>query len=107
MALRLKSKVENHIGGAKGADFLLGKKTLEREGEKIKKFKLLSLIYGIPSVRIRQAKYESSSTRRGLRVGTKNVGFRLGSNRGVREIKGFGSRKYPWDFLGRLLRSKR
>ena len=35
----------------------------ERQGEK--KFKLLSSIYGVSSVGIRQAKNESSSTRRG------------------------------------------
>ena len=43
-----------------------------REGEKKKrkkKSKLLSSIYGVPSVLICWAKNESSSTRRGLRVG--------------------------------------
>ena len=104
-SLRLKLKVSYWKG--KRVDFLLGKKTVEREEEKIKKPKLLFSIYGVPSVEIRQAKNESSSTRRGLRVGTENTGFHLGFKRGVREIKGFEFRKCPRDFLEFLLRSKR
>ena len=52
----------------------------EREGErkKKKKIKLLSSIYGVPSVGIHRAKNESSSTRRGLCVGTENMGFHQG-----------------------------
>ena len=38
-------------------------------------YKLLSLIHRVSIVRIRRAKNESSSTRRGLRVSTKNTGF--------------------------------
>ena len=60
------------IFGQKRIDFLLVKNVREREK---KKSKLLSSIYGIPSVGISRAKSESSSTRRGLRVGTKNEGF--------------------------------
>ena len=37
---------------------------------------LLFLIHGVSTFGIRQAKNESSSTRRGLRVSTKNTGFR-------------------------------
>ena len=65
----------------------------ERKGEKKemrnKKFKLLSSIHRVPSVGIRRAKNESSSTRRGLHVGTENTRFHRGFKRGVREIKGF------------------
>ena len=43
----------------------------ERKGA----FKLISSILGVPSIGIRRAKSESSSTRRGLRVGTKKEGF--------------------------------
>ena len=44
--------------------------------------RLLSSIYGVLSVRIRLAKSESSSTRRGLRVGTKKNGFHQRSKGG-------------------------
>ena len=37
---------------------------------------LVSLIYVVSTVGIRRAKNESSSTRRGLHVSTKNTGFR-------------------------------
>ena len=80
----------------------------EREGEKKKKkkkSKLLSSIYGVLSVGIHRPKNESSSTRRGLHMGTKNTGFPRGFKRGVREIKGFGFRKCPREFLEFLLRS--
>ena len=70
-SLRLKSKVEIQIGGGKEQIFYWEKKTVEREGEKRKKFKLLSSIYGVSSFGIRWAKNESSYTRRGLHVGTK------------------------------------
>ena len=76
----------------------------KREREKTK---LFSSIYGVSSVGIRWAKNESSSTQRGLNVGTKNTGFRQGFKRGVREIKGVGFWKCPQDFLEFLLRSKR
>ena len=47
-----------------------------KEGEKEREhFNLLSSIPGVPSVGIRRAKSESSSTRRGLHVGTKKEGF--------------------------------
>ena len=47
-----------------------------REREKKKKAsKLLSLILGVPPIGICQAKSESSSTQRGLRVHTKNKEF--------------------------------
>ena len=71
------------------------------------KFKLLSSIHGVLSVGICRAKNKSSSTRLGLRVGTKNMRFRGGFKRGVREIKGFGFKKCPQNFLEFLLRSKR
>ena len=48
----------------------------ERERKKKKKSKLLSSIYGVSPIEIRWAKNESSSTRRGLRMGTENTGFR-------------------------------
>ena len=54
-----------------------------------------------------RAKNESSSTRRGLRMGIENTGFRRGLKQGVQKIKGFGFRKCPRDFLEFLLRSKR
>ena len=54
-----------------------------KEGEKEREHSnLLSPIPGVPSVRIRRAKSESSSTRRGLRVGTKKEGFHLRSKGG-------------------------
>ena len=79
----------------------------EREKEKKKETKLLSSIYRVLSVEISWVKNESSSTRQGLRVGTENMGFRRGFKQVVREIKGFGFRKCPWDFLEFLLSSKR
>ena len=50
---------------------------------------LLSSILGVPLVRIRQAKNQSSSTLRELHVGTRNKGFRQRFERRVREIGGF------------------
>ena len=44
----------------------------EKKKEKIENSKLLSSIYGVLLVGIRRAESESSSTRRGLCVGTKN-----------------------------------
>ena len=85
---------------------MLSGRERERRREK-KQSKLLSSIHGVPSVGICRAKNESSFTRRGLRVDTENTGFRRGFKRGVREIKGFGFRKCPRDFLEFLLRSKR
>ena len=78
--------------------FFVGKKKQKRreskEGEKeIKHSNLLPPIPRVPSVGIHRAKSESSSTRQGLRVGTKNTRFHRGLNRGVREVKGFGFRK--------------
>ena len=43
--------------------------------KKKRAFKLLSSIRGVSPVGIRQAKSESSSSQRGLRVCTKNEGF--------------------------------
>ena len=78
-SLRLKSKVENHIGGGKGADFLVEKKNRREKGREKKELsRLLSSIYGVPSVGIYRAKNESSSTRRGLRVDTESTGFHRG-----------------------------
>ena len=79
----------------------------ERERERERELKLLSTIYRDRLVGIRWGKNESSSTRRGLRVRTENIGFRRGFKQGVREIKGFGFMKCPRDFLKFLLRSKR
>ena len=81
--------------------FPIGEKTLEREMEKLQ---LLSTIYGDQLVGIRRAKNEISSTQRGLRVGTKNVGFHQrskGGDFGKSRISGYGG------FLPVLLRSKR
>ena len=84
---------------------MLGKqKTVEKEGEKRKKSKLLSLMYVVLSIGIRRAKNESSSIRRGPHVGTENMGFHRGFKRGVWEIKGFKFRKCPQDFIEFLLR---
>ena len=66
----------------------------ERERKKKKeKSKLLSLIYGVSSIRIRRAKSESSSTRRGLRVGIKKERFH-------RRSKGGDFRKSKFSGLG-------
>ena len=46
----------------------------ERERERV--LQLLSTIYEDRVVGVRRAKNEISSTRRGLRVGTKHTGFR-------------------------------
>ena len=109
-----KKRRRKTVWGRKWADFLLGRKEKNtrrvREGGKRKrkiKSKLLSSIHGVPSVRIRRDKNESSSTRRGLRVGIENTGFYREFKRGVREIKGLGFRKCPRDFLEFLLHSKR
>ena len=67
----------------------------------------LSSSHGVPSVGIRRAKNGSSSTRRELCVGTEIKGFHRRFKRGVREIKGFGFRKCPSDFLDFLLLSKK
>ena len=72
------------------------KRPVEREGEKRKKLKLLSSIYGVPSVGIRRVKNESSSTRRWLHVSTKKEGFHLRS-------KGGDFRKSKFSGLGGVL----
>ena len=94
-SLRLKSKVENHIEEGREKMFLLEKKTIEREGEKMRNQRLFSSIHGVPLVGICQTKNESSSTRRGLHVVTENKGFHLEFKQGVQEIKGFRFRKCP------------
>ena len=96
-------------GGGGGVENPFSVGTLERNRERERKRfpKLLSSIQGVPSVEIRRAKNESSSTLWGLRVGTENTGFRRGFKRGVREIKGFGFMKCPRDFLEFFLHSKR
>ena len=76
------------------------------KGERRERLQLLSTIYEDQLVGIRRAKNESSSTRRGLRVGTENMKFLRGFKQGVLEIKGFRFRKCPRDFLKFLLRSK-
>ena len=54
-----------------------------KEGEKEREhFNLLSPILGVPLIGIRRAKSGSSSTRRGLRVGTKKEGFHRRSKGG-------------------------
>ena len=55
--------------------------------------KLLSTIYGVPSIGIRWANNESSSHRRGLRVGTESARFRRGPNEefGKSKVSGLGS----------------
>ena len=88
-----------------------------REGEKkeiksqnfsfqFEKSKLIFSIHGVSLVGIHRAKNESSSTRRGLSVGTENTRFHRGFKQGVQEIKGFGFRKCPRNFLDFLLHSK-
>ena len=86
--------------GKKGrSQFLLGGKREResKEGEKEREHSnLLSPIPGVLSVGIRRAKSESSSTRRGLRVGTKNEGFH-------RRSKGRDFRKSKFSGLGSVL----
>ena len=104
-SFNLRSKLEQK--GQKGKTdpiFLLLSKSERREKEEIQE--LPSKIYGIVSVELCRAKDESSSDRRGLRVGTENAVFLQGSKRGVWKIKGFRFRKCPRGFLGFLLRSK-
>ena len=48
----------------------------EREKGREKKSKFLSTIHGVSLVGIRLAKNQSSLSQRGLRMGTKNEGFR-------------------------------
>ena len=60
--------------------------------------RLLSLIYEVPSVGIHRANNKSSSTRRGLRVSTKNEGFH-------RRSKGRGFRKSNISGLGGVLKT--
>ena len=62
-------------------DIFAGGKNVS-EGEKERESNILSMIYGVPSVRIRQAKNQISSSRQGLRVGTKNEGFHQRSKEG-------------------------
>ena len=50
---------------------------------------LFSMIHKVPSVIIRRAKSKSSSTRRGLRVGTKNEEFHRRSKGGYFEKSNF------------------
>ena len=70
LSLKLKDKLDKSI--------LREEELTERERKwrGIEFSKLLFSIYGVLSIRIRQAKNESSFTRRGLRVVTKNMGFR-------------------------------
>ena len=68
-----------------------------KDGEKeIEHSNLLSPILGVPSVEIRRAKSESSSTRRGIRVGTKKKIFH-------RRSKGGDFRKSKFSGLGGVL----
>ena len=72
-------KGKQKISFGKGSPIFLNFERRERGREKKKKNQnLLSSIYGVPSVGIRWAKNENSSTQRGLRVGTENTGFRRG-----------------------------
>ena len=63
----IKGKKKSHLGwggGGVGSPIFLNFQCRERErARREKKSKLLSLIHGVPSVGIRQAKNESSSTR--------------------------------------------
>ena len=45
----------------------------ERERGREKKSKFISMIHKVPSIGIRQAKNQSSSSQQGLRVGTKKM----------------------------------
>ena len=80
----------------------------EEKGRKNKELpRLLSSIYEVPSVGIRRAKNESSYTRRGYAWVPKTRDFSKDSSEEFLEIKGFGFRKCPLDFLEFFLRSKR
>ena len=109
--LRIKLDKKKISFGQKLSRFSAGekKKTRREKGreKKNQKSKLLFSIHGVPLVGIRWAKNENSSTRRGLCVGTENIGFRRGFKLGIRETKSFWFKKCPRDFLVFLLRSKR
>ena len=64
-----------------------------RGGRESESIQLLSTIYKISSVGIRKAKNESSSHRRGLCVGTKNVNFVMDPSEefGKSMVSGLGS----------------
>ena len=80
----------------------------EEKGRENKELpRLLSSIYEVPSVGIRRAKNESSSTQRGYAWVPKTRDFTEDLSEEFREIKGFGFRKCPLDFLEFFLRSKR
>ena len=68
----------------------------ERERKRKKESKLLSSILGVPPVGIRQAKSESSSTRRGLHVckNRRRISPKI-QMRGFQEIKDFGLGRLP------------
>ena len=64
--------------------------------------------FSLRSMRFLRAKSKSSSTRRGLCVGTKNEGFRRRSKKiDLGEIEVIGLRRGSWDFLPFRLRFKR
>ena len=66
------------------------------------------LIHGVLIVGIRWAKNESSSTRRGLRVSTKNTGFHREFKYEVRKILSFSIFSYIYGILTvRICRTKR
>ena len=101
LRINLDKMLKSDLRGGKG-QISAGKKNKRREN-----LQLPSTIYKARLLGFRQAKNESSSTQRELRVGTESTRFLRGFKRGVREIKGFGFRKCPRDFLEFLLRSKR
>ena len=87
--------------------FLLFGHERGEERERERELQLLSTIYEDRLVEIRRAKNESSSTRRGLRMDIGNTGFHRGFKKRVWEIKDFGFRKCPRDFLEFLIHFKR
>ena len=72
LRIKLKKRLKSDWG-QKMRRIYAEEKTLEREGGR--ELQHLSTIYGDRLVGIRRAKNESSSTRRGLRVGIENTGF--------------------------------
>ena len=74
LSLKLKDKLDK--SNLREDPVVLTERERERKGRGGEFSKLISSIYGVPSIGIYRTKNESSSTRRGLHVGTENTGFR-------------------------------
>ena len=75
LSLKLKDKLDKSNLREEELILLLLFIRRERKGREREFSKILSLIYGVSSVEIHRAINESSSTRRGLRVGIENMVF--------------------------------